>query len=51
MLCLHGCLMFIWMVWFELNVRVHGKGQELRSANGGWFEINQSSVICRGEVV
>ena len=28
------------MVW-EVNVRVLWKGQELLSANGGWFEINQ----------
>ena len=25
----------------EVNVRVLGKGLELLSANGGWFEINQ----------
>ena len=26
---------------WEVNVRVLGKGLELLSANGGWFEINQ----------
>ena len=25
----------------EVNVRVFGKGLQLLSANGGWFEINQ----------
>ena len=33
--------MYIWMVWFERNIRVLGKGLELLSANGGRFEINQ----------
>ena len=32
--------MFIIFV-FDLNVRVHGKGLELLSVNGGRFEINQ----------
>ena len=42
------CVMSPWLfnvymdgVVREVNVRVLGKGQELLSANGGWFEINQ----------
>ena len=42
------CLMSPWLfnvymdcVVREVNVRVLGKGLELLSANGGWFEINQ----------
>ena len=35
--------MYIWMVWFEVNVRMLGKGLKLLSANGGRFEINQLS--------
>ena len=27
----------------DVNVKVLGKGLELLSANGGWFEINQLS--------
>ena len=33
--------MYIWMVWFEVNVKVLGKALELLSTNGGKFEINQ----------
>ena len=29
-----------------VNVRVLGKGLELLSANGGWFD-NKPAVICR----
>ena len=29
----------------EVNVRVHGKGLEVLSANGGWFEINQQLFV------
>ena len=43
-----GCVMSPWLfnvymdgVVREVNVRVLGKGFELLSANGGWFEINQ----------
>ena len=43
-----GCVLSLWLfnvyiddVVREVNVRVHGKGLELRSANGGRFEINQ----------
>ena len=43
-----GCVMSQWLfnaymdgVVREVNVRVHGKGLELLSANGGRFEINQ----------
>ena len=43
-----GCVMSPWLfnvymdgVVREVNVRVLGKGLELRSANGGRFEINQ----------
>ena len=42
------CVMSPWLfnvhmdgVIREVNVRVLGKGLELLSANGGWFEINQ----------
>ena len=42
-----GCVMSPWLfhvymdgVVREVNVRVLGKGLELLSANGGWFEIN-----------
>ena len=35
----------------EVNVKVIGKGLELLSANGGWFEINQllfsEEKLCR----
>ena len=44
----HGCVMSPWLfnvymygVVREVNVRVHGKGLELLSANGGRFEIKQ----------
>ena len=33
--------MYTRMVWYERNVRELGKGLELLSVNGGWFEINQ----------
>ena len=43
-----GCVMYQWLfnvyldgVVQEVNVRVLGKGLELRSANGGRFEINE----------
>ena len=43
-----GCVMSLWLftvyiddVVREVNVRVHGKELELRSANCGRFEINQ----------
>ena len=42
-----GCVMSPWFnvymdgVVREVNVRVHGKGLELLSANDGRFEINQ----------
>ena len=43
-----GCAMFPWLfnvymdgVVREVNFRVPGKGLELLSANGGWFEIKQ----------
>ena len=42
-----GCVMSPWMfnvymdgAFWEVNVRVHGKGLELLSATGGRFEIN-----------
>ena len=42
--CLHGCFMYIWIVWFERWMhRVLGKLLELLSVNGGRFEINQLS--------
>ena len=47
-----GCLMSPWLfnvymdgVVREANVRLLGKGLELRSANCGWFEINQLLLL------
>ena len=43
-----GCVMSLWLfnlymdcVVRDVNIRVLGKGLELLSANGDWFEINQ----------
>ena len=41
-----GCVMSPWLYYMddvvrEVNARVHGKGIELLSVNGGRFEINQ----------